>query len=483
MCKKVCFLFGAGAEANNNFYLPTGAQFMAASFLDDTLLRTLFANLKKSKFGGTYFNDSYVYSRHNYNDPNTFRSILKKWVFSECQSKDVYERYKKDIRAILSKEEFHELLTVVDSNTFDASDGKNKSDTEYSNVKPSEICMIDNGFKKIIAQLKIEASDRDLDPMQGQILEIFLEDNKIKSHLPTGIAHILDGHFHTIIDPYKHSRINFSKVFNYYWSIFYSVYRPVLELMNPSTKDQPFDYNGSLMRLEDDLKALYGHWDNFDEVKAGTYYQCIIQELDCFISGIITTNYFNFAERIIGVKTAYLNGQLKLFEIPETLEVRDITKECLPNDKLYFPFIFGQSYTKPIVSHYQIDAFNKMKDILDESNILVILGYNINEDDNHINAYLRDFVYKNNTNGKKRIIVVTNKENDPAYSKLKLDDEKYIRKCIVDYSMSPLLIIQKVKKKIESIDLDNEEPHKSYRQKNSSRQKYNSGISLSYVDC
>lgn len=30
-----------------------------------------------------------------------------------------------------------------------------------------------------------------------------------------------------------------------------------------------------------------------------------------------------------------------------------------------------------------------MKNILDESDVVVVLGYNINEDDNHINAYLR----------------------------------------------------------------------------------------------
>ncbi len=149
-----------------------------------------------------------------------------------------------------------------------------------------------------------------------------------------------------------------------------------------------------------------------------------------------------------------LNGQLKLFEIPETLEVIDITQENLPNDKLYFPFIFGQSYTKPIVSHHQIKAFQMMKDTLDESNILVILGYNINEDDNHVNAYLRDFICTKHLGRQKKIIVVTNDEKDTTYLKLKLTDEKHVKKCVVNYSMDPLLLIKKIKEEVESIYSD-----------------------------
>ena len=57
---------------------------------------------------------------------------------------------------------------------------------------------------------------------------------------------------------------------------------------------------------------------------------------------------------------AFINGQLKWFEIPGYLEIVDITKES-PQEKnyLYFPFIFGQSKIKPIVHPLQLK--NKRK--------------------------------------------------------------------------------------------------------------------------
>ena len=58
---------------------------------------------------------------------------------------------------------------------------------------------------------------------------------------------------------------------------------------------------------------------------------------------------------------------------------------------------------------------------------MVILGYNLNEDDNHVNAYLRDFV----KNGNKRIIYVTDGNTDPKV-KLRIDTEN-IEACEVKY--------------------------------------------------
>ena len=43
-------------------------------------------------------------------------------------------------------------------------------------------------------------------------------------------------------------------------------------------------------------------------------------EIQC--SGVITTNYYRFCE-VVSEKTSYLNGQLRLFEYPELLEVAD----------------------------------------------------------------------------------------------------------------------------------------------------------------
>ena len=76
------------------------------------------------------------------------------------------------------------------------------------------------------------------------------------------------------------------------------------------------------------------------------------------------------------------------------MEVKDASIENASDftgEKLFFPFIFGQSLIKPIVSDIQIDAFTEFKSLLNKTDILVVLGYNINEDDNHINALLHKY--------------------------------------------------------------------------------------------
>jgi len=235
-------------------------------------------------------------------------------------------------------------------------------------------------------------------------------------YLPKGISHILDSSFHTIINPKKHGLIVFNKVFNYYWTIMFSIYFHIKYQIDDLSQDvnisnyykQDILYD-ELSNLKENIQELYNKVDKLieEDKLTGNYYQLLrkgFQDYD--ISGVLTSNYFSFAE-ILSKNVAYLNGSLNLFEIPENIEVIDILQEDLPQDKLFFPFIFGQSYTKPIVSDHQVKNFSKMAKILDDSNILIILGFNINEDDNHINAYLRNFLKTGAKNNPKNIIFVT----------------------------------------------------------------------------
>ena len=120
--------------------------------------------------------------------------------------------------------------------------------------------------------------------------------------------------------------------------------------------------------------------------------------------GVATTNYFNFVETLCK-NPIYLNGQLKYFEFPEVLEVHDLKEKRVLNDRIFFPFIFGQSLVKPLVNEKQIEEFYRVRKMLDDTDILIILGYSINEDDNHINSFLHSFA----VNKTKRLIYVTDK--------------------------------------------------------------------------
>ena len=169
-------------------------------------------------------------------------------------------------------------------------------------------------------------------------------------------------------------------------------------------------------------------------IPGDTYYQIIHQALEKYKSevqcvGAITTNYYRFCE-IVSPNPIYLNGQLKYFECPEMLEVVDFGEDSGSEDKLLFPFIFGQSLVKPIVNSIQTEEFHRVYELLSGENaadILVVLGFNISEDDNHINAFLHDYVKKG-----KKLIIVSDNEHFDVTRKLK-SSESEVSVCKVTY--------------------------------------------------
>lgn len=141
-----------------------------------------------------------------------------------------------------------------------------------------------------------------------------------------------------------------------------------------------------------------------------------------------------------------MNGQLNLFEYPETLDVMPMRKMQTDDTMLFFPFIFGQSLVKPIVHRVQTQAFFRFEAILKETNLLVILGFNLNEDDNHINAFIHDYI---NNGG--RVIIVTDDESPKAHLKLKCREDQ-IDYCQVKYGNNEK-VIDEVFLKINSLKL------------------------------
>lgn len=448
---KISFLFGAGAEGKQNFDLPSGLDFMASSYLDDSIKNNLLPALKEI-FSREYFDGKYKYTTHSYNESTTVQSILKKWIYFRCQSLDCLKSYEEDLIKILNEDKYIKLIESIDANRDGKKEyksGNSKNGNKYNN--------------EIANMLKNHSDGKPISIERGTILDLFMEGDTLIKDLSTGISHILDGHFHSIINPQRHGKYIFSKVFNYYWSIFFTVYKPILSYTMglPADNHDEKYYEERINNLENEIKKLYSskEYNRQGREHDKTYYHWIGEKFRGSVSGIMTTNYFKFAEDIIGehykksnkkFPVAYLNGELKLFEIPETLEVIDIIAKPLPTDKLYFPFIFGQSYVKPIVSKYQIEAFAKMKHILDRADIVVILGYNINEDDNHINAFLRDFVTEDNGQNNKKIVVVTEDDLDTIRQRLRLVGNENVHCCKVEYTSTPEEIITQLKSLVEN---------------------------------
>lgn len=112
---------------------------------------------------------------------------------------------------------------------------------------------------------------------------------------------------------------------------------------------------------------------------------------------IVTTNYTPICEiktEISKEKISYLHGKLNLFEDPYEMLVYDALETDV-SDKFVFPYIFIQSAIKPIVERKEIKEYSKTIDFLDKSKCLIIIGYKINSDDNHINSIIKEYLLNN----------------------------------------------------------------------------------------
>lgn len=396
---KVSFLFGAGAECFS-FDMPTGEDYQKNTLLCENFGK-IYGDSLKNYFKETFFNKGYKYTRHHVNAGNTvYYSILENLIRQKYENKSIKE-INKLIKDSRKEEVVNDLKRFL------------KLKKELSNPFLTEL-----------------VENRDIDKI--------------------GFAGILDSLFYNIINPAKFSQVQFSKIINYYWNCYFYLVDKIIETFQKNIidlskleefidkKTNKLCYEKLLNDIDNFTKKLYGLKSFIKENFKNSYYFNISNNLEelkekISLSGIFTTNYFSFSE-IINDDVVYLNGKLSLFEYPELLEVRDYLKEEADNKKIFFPFIFGQSYTKPIVCKSQITEFNKFNEKLESSDCLIILGYNINADDNHINSFLHNFIEIL----KRKIIIVTEIRKPATLENIKYD---YAEKLKISKDNENLIIL------------------------------------------
>lgn len=208
----------------------------------------------------------------------------------------------------------------------------------------------------------------------------------------TSYMGILDEKFHTIISPKYLGPKKF-------WGVVACYARAYLLLtgeMVKKTEKQTLTKKDYLDMLENPLK----YYEKWQYIQSKDSYYDIIQncpEAKNSIS-IITTNYTPICENITGDKNiAYVNGRLNWFESPYELKVYDVTNENKKpsKDDIWFPYIFIQSGVKPIIEEKQIEEYAKMINYIKQAETIIIVGYRINADDNHINSFLRSAIISN----------------------------------------------------------------------------------------
>lgn len=391
MKKTISFLFGAGAE-KPCFNLPTGTDFLKKTlYKDQENSSDKFTEPLKDFFTGKYF-CHYKYTKHRIST-DIYKFMLEKIIRRKCV--DSYEVDEKT-DALLKKSQEAEVLEE---------------------------------FKEILE------SKKSYDDIKNQFLKDILEEYKddMDSLSDVGSAGLLDSYFYTIINPPKYSKVNFSKIFNYYWGCYFAIVEAILKSLEENNildsgieefyKSGNLDYKKIISKIDTFTRILYSCKPKILSSYNDSYYALIKKILknnaaEFELQGTATTNYFLFPKILLenSDKTAYLNGKLKWFEFPELLEVRDLSdlsENPVSAEHIFFPFIFGQSFLKPVVDKKQTEEFHKFGEILDKSDILVILGYNINEDDNHVNSFLHNYL----KNSEKRLVFVTNKDDENAVCK------------------------------------------------------------------
>lgn len=200
---------------------------------------------------------------------------------------------------------------------------------------------------------------------------------------------------------------NAKKVINAYYTVFFYMIKNIYDE----------DVNDSVNGIKDLLTYLkFAKKSDETSTNNKTYYHILENKLNSSTKNsckyfITTTNYTDYVSEIFGTtNTAYLHGKLKWFEDLKTLQVFDCdddyeygklleiaeTQSKSDNKQTrLIPFIMIPSGVKPLRCKKQIDEFKKFSDNLDKSDYLVIVGYNLNSEDNHINSIISSWLREN----------------------------------------------------------------------------------------
>ena len=400
MCtkKQVAFFFGAGAETC--FQMPLGAQYTL-----DTILSKRSEMMEALRFFYSHrtdeYSSSYVAEPLLNNKSHTFVEIVARAAMAlenssniDSESREVVDLYKKAY----------------------PSNSERDAEAEKTFKETAEEI-----FKHVVVDIDTQPYDsKDRYKCCPSLREKF-------SYYGT-----VEKDFSTIINPRKAGPKRFWRLINYFWSAYFSIIIPVLNLSSKYRDVPELQGEGKYLYILNHLSEIveYIYSDGFKKEIGEKYkesYYFLLKE--CFPkSEAITTNYTPFLEFAKFTNTAYLAGKLSQFEIPEELSVVKIDGQSNLENKFIFPYLSTQAPLKPIIDCAQLTEYYKFMQILEKAEILVVIGYGINENDNHINAFLHDFATK------KKIIIVTDlsPEECRAAEKLKCKNG-HVKICTVRY--------------------------------------------------
>lgn len=358
--KNIVFLFGAGAEVE--YGISGGADFASTVLgINNEISIDIIKN---------YYN-----SVINHNNNNKWYPKFKK----TNQRVDIKKIISASLRKALHDEE---ILENINKDNFES---------------------IIKYFTKIVAEriktnnnICIELKQKDLDYIEKESeklksIEILLElDNDNARHViekyPSYVG-ILDEKFYSIISPKIYGADSFWFVVSCYTRAYLKIISDIFKKTNSQ-----IDYNEMLNNKKGTIDKVNTEISKITKMNKKTYYTLINDYKERINAKIITTNYTSLVEQATGIdEIAYIHGKISRFEDPYYLKVYE-SKEINNNNKVLFPYMFLQSAIKPVIELKEIDEYSKMLNYLNNSDIMIIIGFSLNADDNHITSFVRSFL-------------------------------------------------------------------------------------------
>lgn len=297
----------------------------------------------------------------------------------------IHNQYKNEVQALLNTDTSHFKFIYPQSK-------KIFIQTIYSNQEKAKNVLGNDSVEKCVSNYEdgIASKDEvkelcrkwyniissDCHDQNEEIRNFFL-DNAV-------LFDTLDGKFNSL--RYSTSNSNANRVMATYGTVFVFMLKSLYEIQN----DFIWSYQNVFNKLKDPYNVQINPDNYYNSVRRirGEYY-------------IATPNYTNLASDICECEhdVIYLHGKLTWFEDLDNLTIYDCLSDKNLNDvgKRLIPFILIPSGVKPLICKKQIEQFSAFLHALDECNVLCVVGYKFNSEDNHINTLLGEWLREPNT--------------------------------------------------------------------------------------
>lgn len=365
---KCTFLFGAGAEGKGQLGLSSGAEF-----------KKKIIRAQDVKEFAEHFNNGINLRNQRLltaNSTNVLYQTIMEMSDIEPDGKD--EVFKK---LCLNKEQIKTINKYIAyKNT-----SLKKKGTYSKIIQKFKKIYKNNIYDKIYNQ---EITDKGL--------EYFLNN--------AGIYSYVDAIFNYLRKPSLYEN-QISRIMLLYYGALKIIWDDMLSMTGKSSDEPIFSEDKMqnrqiLMQQLDEMQNKI-ITDKTQEASETLYYQIVHdfvakKNSDTEIK-IVTTNYTQFAEKITGINENkkngvsdifYLHGKLGLFEDVDDKRI-DRGDKFVDIDKI-FPYLLVQSGIKPVINYYQLKELYQGAKALVDADVLFIIGYGMNSDDEHIINILKE---------------------------------------------------------------------------------------------